>query len=163
MAPNPLRSRFLPAACALAIALLAAPAFADDAARISFLESEIQKLRTQINEQDRRIQRLEAEIERLAGGSARARVTIGRPDAAALAPAAAPLAWHSMAAWDAISPGMTKEQVVEILGKPIAVETVDAYQTLFYRGATVKGTAISGHVNLRDGRVVAVRKPVAGE
>lgn len=163
MAPNPLRSRFIPAACTLAIALLAAPAFADDAARISFLESEIQKLRTQINEQDRRIQRLEAEIERLAGGSARTRVTIGRPDAAAPAPAAAPLPWHSMAAWDAITPGMTKEQVVEILGKPIAVEAVDAYQTLFYRGATVEGTAISGHVNLRDGRVVAVKKPVAGE
>jgi hypothetical protein len=163
MARNPIRSRIIPAACALAIALLAAPAWADDAARISFLESEIQKLRIDIDEQDRRIQRLEAAIARLGGAAAPARVTIGRPDTAAPAPAAAPLPWHSMAAWDAITQGMTREQVMEILGKPIAVEAVDAYETLFYRGATVKGTAISGHVNLRDGRVVAVSKPVTGE
>jgi hypothetical protein len=86
-------------------------------------------------------------------------VTIGRPDTAAPAPAAAPLPWHSITAWDAVTHGMTREQVMEILGRPTAVEIVDAYMTLFYRGATVKGTVISGHVNLRDGRVVAVRAP----
>lgn len=162
MARNPIRSRIIPGACALAIALLAVPALADDAARISFLESEIQKLRTEIDEQDRRIQRLEAAIERRDGAAVPTRVMIGRPDTAAPAPAAAPLPWHSITAWDAITQGMTREQVMEILGKPIAVEAVDVYETLFYRGATVKGAAISGHVNLRDGRVVAVRKPGAG-
>lgn len=159
MTRNALRSLIGAGVCALAIAGLAAPAIADDAARISYLESEIQKLRTQINEQNRRIQRLEAEIERLAGSAAPGRVTIGRPDTMAPAPASAPLPWHSDGPWNEIGKGMTQQQVIGILGRPTAVETVDDYMTLFYRGATVEGTAVSGHVNLRDGRVVAVRKP----
>src|SRR5688572_14259768 len=56
------------AACALAFGVLAqSPAVADDAARISRLETEIQQLRAQLDEQNRRIQRLEAELELRAG------------------------------------------------------------------------------------------------
>ena len=156
-------SRILNAAgaCLLVIALLTAPAAADDAARIAYLESEIQKLRTQINEQDRRIQRLEAELQRRDAAAAPARITLPAETMAA-APASGPRPWHSGAAWDRIAQGMTQEQVTEILGAPTAVESVDVYKTLFYRGATVAGRAIGGHVNLRDGRVVAIRKPNSG-
>jgi len=147
-------------ACAVVlIALLSAPIFADDAARISFLESEIQRLRSQVNEQNRRIQRLEAELERLTGGAASARVTIGHTETMAAVPASVPLRWHSRDAWERIEKGMTREQVSAILGEPTAVESIDTLETLFYRGATTEGRGISGHVNLKDDHVVAVRKP----
>lgn len=149
-------------ACAMAIlVLLPAPVLADDAARISFLESEIQRLRSQVNEQNRRIQRLEAELERIAGGAEPTSVIFGHTETLLATPAIAPQRWHAAAAWDRIEKGMTLEQVRDILGEPTATESVEALKTLFYRGATVEGRSVSGHVNLKDDRVVAVRKPAS--
>lgn len=143
------------------MALTPPAASADDAARISRLESEIQLLRTQIDEQNRRIQRLEAELSRR--GSApvlapqpRPRANESRTDPPA---ATARLPWHSPAAWDRVAKGMNAEEVTAILGEPAAVESLESFQTLFYRGTVPGGSAVSGHVNLRDGRVVAVSKP----
>ena len=48
-------------------ALAPVPVFADDAARISRLETEIQQLRALIDEQSRRIRRLEDDLQRRAG------------------------------------------------------------------------------------------------
>lgn len=141
--------------------LVSAPALADDAARISFLESEIQRLRSQVNEQNRRIQRLEAELERIAGGAEPTSVTIGHTETMLATPASAPQRWHAPAAWDRIEKGMSLEQVRDILGEPTAIESIEALKTLFYRGATVEGRSLSGHVNFKDDRVVAVRKPAA--
>ena len=134
---------------------------ADDAARIGRLESEIQLLRTQINEQNRRIQRLEAELSRRAGAPGlepqpRPRTNEMRTDPPATT---APLPWHSPAAWDRVAKGMNAKEVTTILGDPAAVESIESLQTLFYRGTVPGGGAASGHVNLRDGRVVAVSKP----
>jgi hypothetical protein len=69
------------------------------------------------------------------------------------------LPWHSPAAWDRIQKGMTVEEVSAILGEPTAVESVDSYKSLFYRGSTPAGVTVSGHVNFRDDLVVAVSKP----
>jgi hypothetical protein len=134
---------------------------ADDSARVSRLESEIQQLRSQLNEQARRIERLEEELKRR-GGTAPGQ-TSAKPRAA-VPPTARPAAsgnlpWHSPAAWDRIQKGMTVEEVSAILGEPTAVESVDAYKSLFYRGSSPAGTPVSGHVNFRDDRVVAVSKP----
>lgn len=143
------------------LALTPRTAFADDAARISRLESEIQLLRTQINDQNRRIQRLEAELNRRGVAPApeprpRPRANEMRTDPPA---ATARLPWHSPAAWDRVAKGMNANEVTAILGEPAAVESLDSYQTLFYLGTVPGGGAASGHVNLRDGRVVAVSKP----
>ena len=54
---------------------------------------------------------------------------------------------------------MTAEEVTAILGAPTAAESVDALKTLFYRGPTPRAATLSGIVNLRDDRVVAVVKP----
>jgi hypothetical protein len=146
----------------LSVAALAPQAAsADDAARISRLESEIQLLRTQINEQNRRIQRLEDELSRRAGAPAiapqpRKRVNEMRTDPAA---ATARLPWHSPEAWDRVAKGMTAEEVTTILGEPTVVESFEPFKTLFYRGSVSGGASINGHVNLRDDRVVAVSKP----
>lgn len=136
-------------------ALIPFVAAADDVARISRLETEIQQLRSLVDEQNRRIQRLEAELERRAGTPAVAT----QPRKPALAqerasPASTkPQPWHRPAAWEQVDKGMTVEQVTAILGEPSAVESFDAFKTLFYRGT------VNGHVNFRDDRVVAVSKP----
>ncbi len=136
-------------------------AVADDAARISRLETEIQQLRTLVNEQARRIQRLEDELGRRAGSSEpqpRPRPRVGEmrtdaPQSAARQP------WHGPAAWDRVATGMGEDQVTQVLGAPTSVESIGALKTLFYRGAAPGGPPVSGHVNFKDGRVVAIRKP----
>jgi hypothetical protein len=138
-----------------------APALADDGARISRLESEIQLLRTQIDAQNRRIRKLEADLARRSGKApaspASPRAGDDKPTSSP-APAG-PQPWHAAAAWDRVAKGMTADQVTAILGAPTAAESVDALKTLFYRGSTPAGASLSGMVNLRDERVVAVVKP----
>jgi hypothetical protein len=148
---------------ALLLGMLASfPAFAQDAARIGRLESEIQVLRSQLDEQNRRIQRLEAQLAGRSGAAAvgdpqpKRRVNEMRTDAAR---STAPQPWHAAAAWDRIGKGMTVEEVEAILGSPTATEAVDDFRTLFYRGTTPAGRAVDGLVNFREDRVVAVRKP----
>jgi uncharacterized membrane protein len=145
-----------------ALALLAAPAssVADEAARVSRLESEIQQLRRQVDEQNRRIQRLEEALKQRSAGRA-AEPAARQP--VLPSPAAAPITgrepWHSADAWDRVETGQTSAQVAEILGPPTSVDALDALKTMFYRGTTAQGAGLSGHVNLRDDRVVAVSKP----
>ncbi len=147
-------------ACLLAIALpMAGTAIADEAARIGRLETEIQQLRALVDEQERRIQRLEEELQRRAATPAlqpRPRPGEMRTDAPA---AATRQPWHAAAAWDRLARGMTAEEAASILGEPTAAESVGALETLFYRGTTPDGRTLSGHVNLKDGRVVAISKP----
>jgi hypothetical protein len=137
------------------------PALAEDVARISRLESEIQQLRAQVDEQNRRIQRLETELARRSGaapGAAASRV--GREDKPVnRPPATGPQPWHARASWDRVTQGMSSAQVAAILGEPTAAESVDEFKTMFYRGATPGGATLNGLVNLRDDRVVAVVKP----
>lgn len=165
MAPTSFRSLVAITACALAIVLLPAPSRADDATRIRFLEAEIQKLRTQLGEQDRRIQRLEAELERRGSTTAPDLNTRRPADPATIESpkAAGPLPWHSAEAWDRIAKGMSQDEVTGILGAPTEIEAVDTYKTLFYRRVTADGGAISGHVNLHDDRVIAIKKPASQE
>ena len=148
---------------ALVFACMAGPAtgvaWADDAARISFLESEIQRLRNQLDEQNRRIERLEAAL-------AQRGVTVpGRPaerraeTTAAAKKAAGPLPWHTPANWERVVRGMTQAEVTKVLGEPTTVQAVDNYKTLFYSGVTPEGRTLNGLVNLRDEHVVAVKKP----
>lgn len=140
---------------------VAGPALADDGARISRLESEIQQLRSQIDEQNRRIQRLEADLAQRSGktraGPAPRQAgddeRVNRP-----APTG-PQPWHAAAAWGRVAKGMTTDQVVSILGQPTATESVDEFKTLFYRGTTAAGATLNGLVNLREDRVVAIVKP----
>jgi hypothetical protein len=143
------------------VAAVATSAFADDGARISRLESEIQQLRTQIDEQNRRIRKLEADLARRSGKApaspASPRAGDDKPTSSP-APAG-PQPWHAAAAWDRVAKGMTADQVTAILGAPTAAESVGALKTLFYRGSTPAGATLSGMVNLRDDRVVAVVKP----
>jgi uncharacterized coiled-coil protein SlyX len=129
---------------------------ADDASRISTLESTIQQLKTRVEEQERRIERLEADLDRLSGEPHIKAIPRPREENAA-PPATGKQPWHSPEPWARVSKGMTREQVTEILGQPTAVESMDGYATLFYRLGSLNGL-----VNLRDNHVVAVNKPSFG-
>jgi hypothetical protein len=155
------RGKFkLAAAGALALAFAPHPAPADDAARMSQIESEIQQLRRQLDEQSRRLQRLEDAL-------GRAGVTVpdakprrspaGEPPAQPRTTGAQP--WHLPQAWDRVTKGMTAEEVTAILGEPTTIESVDGLKTMFYRGTAPGGANLDGIVNLRDERVVAVARP----
>lgn len=145
------------------VAMLASPvaAFADDATRISQLESEIQQLRRQIDDQNRRIQRLEDALALRSGSAAGASLPRRSPSTAppAQSPTNVRQLWHTPDAWARVSPGMTSVQVTAMLGPPTSVDGMDSLKTMFYRGTTPDGVQLSGLVNLRDDRVVAVNKP----
>jgi hypothetical protein len=143
----------------LAAASIPGPALADDAARISSLESDLQQLRARIDEQERRIERLENELGRRTNTPPVARTPMREEGGMASAAATGPQPWHSPAAWDRVAKGMTQAQVAEILGPPTQVESIDSYKTLFYRGPVPGKGSYSGLVNLRDDRVLAVKKP----
>lgn len=143
-------------------AVVSGSAVADDVARISRLESEIQLLRAQVDEQNRRIQRLEAELARRSGAPPpKPSSRLDADDTRINRPAATgPQPWHVNANWERVAKGMSAEQVTAILGEPTAAESVDGFKTLFYRGLSPGGATLNGLVNLRDERVVAVVKPV---
>jgi hypothetical protein len=143
------------------VATVATSALADDGARISRLESEIQQLRTQIDAQNRRIRKLEADLGRRSGlaPESPASPPAGGDKPASQPAPVGPQPWHAAAAWDRVAKGMTADQVKAILGAPTAAESVDALETLFYRGPAPAGRSLSGMVNLREDRVVAVVKP----
>jgi Trimerisation motif len=142
----------------LSMALYAEIAGADDAARISRLESEIRLLRTRVDEQQRRIARLEEELKRQAKEPVVVTIPGRREDRI---PAASPdqLPWHSPDSWTHVSKGMSEEQVTDVLGQPTSVETFGRYKTLFYRGTVAGSGSVSGHVNLLDDCVLAVSPP----
>jgi uncharacterized small protein (DUF1192 family) len=159
MARFVLRTTIVALACALIAGLSPLAARADDAARINFLESEIQRLRNQLDEQNRRIERLEAALAQR-GATAPGRPADRRAEATSGAPkTTGPQPWHALVNWDRVTKGMTQAEVTKVLGEPTTVQSVDNYKTLFYSGVTPDGRTLNGLVNLRDERVVAVKKP----
>jgi hypothetical protein len=161
MALMAIRGPVVAVLCAWAAIVAPEASQADDASRISFLESEIQRLRSQLGDQDRRIQRLEAELERLgvtgmAGRSVERRAS---PATSGGATTSGPQPWHASEAWDRVAKGMTQQEVIKVLGQPTAIQSVDNYKTLFYKGLAAGGRTVDGLVNLRDERVIAVKKP----
>lgn len=144
------------------LALAPVPALADDAARISRLETEIQQLRTLIDEQARRIRRLEDELDRRTGQPGPVQRPRPRAETTVQGGTPAPVTprpWHGAAAWDRVATGMTQEEVAQVLGEPTSADSIGALSTLFYNGPAPGGRPLRGHVNLKDGRVVAVSKP----
>lgn len=134
---------------------------ADDSSRISQLELEIQRLRTRVDEQQRRILRLEEELNRKAGPGIPVlpAPNVEAAGAADLPAATKPQPWHTAKSWARVAKGMTEAEVREILGTPTSAEAVGVFKTMFYRGSVVGAGTLSGIVNLRDGRVVAINAP----
>jgi hypothetical protein len=112
-------------------------------------------LRT-VREQDRKIERLEREVTRLAS-IARG----GKPPAGASQAIEAPGRWVSFSAWEKLEAGMAEAEVVAALGAPTAVRVDDAgAKTLLYTLELAGTGYLTGSVVLDTrGRVREVRNP----
>jgi hypothetical protein len=111
----------------------------DDAfKRLDDAVKEITLLKRMAADQDRRIAGLERTV---------------RAQRSAILAAARPVPpWKTLEGWAAVKVGMSRAQVVEILGEPQSTDAVIDRQTLFYKEAT----APVGHVVITDDRVSEV-------
>jgi hypothetical protein len=69
--------------------------------------------------------------------------------------------WLSVANWSRVRPGMSEFEVIDILGPPTTLRGArDAPQrTLMYATEIGSASFLSGNVEMKDGRVVAVNLP----
>ena len=128
--------------------------------RLEASETEINLLKRQVREQDRRIAELERTVKSLQTTATTANAE--RPAAHELAKTLVktPLArWQNPLAWTQIREGLSRSQVEEILGKPTSVEAVIDYQTLIYKGDVPGSGTVSGMVKLTDDRVSEISPP----
>jgi len=130
---------------------------------------EISQLKRKNADQEQRIAELEKAVKALQENSARTAhiaETILKLEAAVKnlkaipppgpIPAVAP-AWNSASNWNLIKPGMSRAQVVEILGPPTSETSVIDTQTLYYGDATASQPA--GSVTLTGDRLTTMVPP----
>ena len=111
--------------------------------RLDDAVKEIAQLKRIAADQDRRIASLERTV---------------RLQQSAILAAARPvptISWRNLEGWAAVKVGMSRAQVVEILGEPKSTDVVMDRQTLFYKDATNP----IGEVVIADDRVSEVSSP----
>jgi hypothetical protein len=108
--------------------------------RLNDAVREINLLRRMATEQDRRIAILERTVQ-----------SLQRTVLAATRPVPT-IPWRTAEAWAAVKIGMSRAQVVEILGEPKSTDAVIDRQTLFYKDANDP----IGNVVITDDRVSEV-------
>ena len=111
--------------------------------RLDDAVKEIALLKRMAAEQDRRIASLESAVR----SQQRAILAAARP--------VPTIPWRSIEGWAAVKIGMSRAQVVEILGEPKSTEAVIDRQTLLYKDATT----LIGQVVITDDRVSEVTCP----
>ena len=108
--------------------------------RLDDAVKEIALLKRTVADQDRRLARLESTVR----SQQRAILAAARP--------APPISRRTLEGWAAVKIGMSRAQVVEILGEPKSTDVVIDRQTLFYKDATT----LIGQVVITDDRVSEV-------
>jgi hypothetical protein len=125
-------------------------AHADDA-RVHQLELDVAQLRREMMAQARRIDELE-------------RQNRGGRDSAVTNPLPAPAQtlWLVAANWERLRPGMPESEAVKVLGTPTSVREGSSPQrrTLFYALEVAPDAYLAGSIEIDDGRVSEVKKPV---
>lgn len=109
--------------------------------RLDDAVKEIALLKRVVADQDRRLASLESTVR-----------TQQRAILAAARPGPAPASWRTLEGWSAVKVGMSRAQVVEILGEPKSTDIVIDRQTLFYKD----GATAIGQVVITDDRVSEV-------
>jgi hypothetical protein len=132
-----------------ALAVLPIAAFAADDLRIEQLKQDIAELHRLLREYDRRIDQLEQQ----------------RFRAPTQLPGRAPPGsdkWLTPANWDKVRPGMSEQQVLEVLGYPTSVRQTetDGAKTLFYTMQVGPSGFLSGRVVIAGDAVREVERPV---
>lgn len=121
------------------------------------LAAEVKLLKRIVAEQDRRITTLEQLLKQN-----ETTLTTERSSEAPHAATAAASAWKTNSAWKRLKEGMSRAQVVAILGMPTSVKSVGdrTYETLFYRGDVPGAGSVTGTVELNNDRVWQINIPV---
>jgi hypothetical protein len=122
-----------------------------DEARERQLELDVAQLRRELLAQSRRIDELERQTQR------------GVREPAATVPLASPAlpAWLVAANWERVRPGMSEAEVTQVLGTPTSNREANAQRkTLFYALEIAPEAYLAGSVEMLDGRVSEVKKPV---
>jgi hypothetical protein len=127
--------------------------------RIEDALAEITLLKRVVAEQDRRIATLEKALDTSRLGSVSDPQGSGVQGRMAWAQATTSAPWKTRSVWSGIKEGMSRAQVVAILGQPTSVDGSN-YQTLFYRGEVSGSSSVTGTVKLYDDRVWQVNVPV---
>ena len=121
------------------------------------IKNEIKLLKKTINEQNKRIERLERELVNLKGLLS---LKVDSKETQRLVVDSIVGGWKKPSNWARIRRGMSEKQVVSILGKPTSIKDTGPFRTLFYQ-ADVSGSGfVSGNVKLTDDRVYSINKPV---
>jgi len=127
--------------------------------RLEDAQADITLLKRVLKEQDRRIADLEKTVKSL---QAVAAVIPEKPAGEErLKTAVKPFAarWRNPLAWTQIKEGMSRAQVEELLGKPVSVDSVIDYQTLYYKTDASSPETLTGIVKLTDDRVTEAIPP----
>ena len=145
-------------------------AFAQDP-RIDELRAEIGQLTRIIADQDKRLEDLEkgqaAQLRRTISDQERRIAELEKTVKALQAellppprriPSTTP-AWHQPVSWGRLKTGMSEAQVVELLGPPTRVLSVEDRRTLYYQPDVKSTSPLHGTVTLLDDRVIAVEPP----
>ena len=118
------------------------------------LGRELQQLKATVLRQERRIEALERELRgRPAAGAA-------APSVPAPAKASSGLSWQDRNAWGRVRLGMSEKEVTAILGAPTSVTGAGGYKALVFSGTVSGSGALSGNIQLEDGRVWQINTPV---
>src|SRR5262245_7792280 len=137
----------------LLVAMLAAPAFAQDDLRVRQLENEVMRLQREIDAQNQRIERLESS----------ARVSGSMPPPVTTSPRAADSspAWLVGTNWDKLRTGMKELDVIALLGRPTSVRTDDSARThtMFYALELGPSQFLTGNVRFGDAGVAEINRP----
>jgi hypothetical protein len=112
-------------------------------ARLDDAMKEIAQLKRIAADQDRRIATLESAVR----AQQRAILAATRP--------VPTVPWRSLEGWAAVKLGMSRAQVLEILGEPKSTDTVIDRQTLYYKDSAIP----IGQVVITDDRVSEVTCP----
>jgi hypothetical protein len=120
--------------------------------------AELKLLRRQVADQARRIDQLEKAVEVL-----KERPSVP-PERAIITPPTSPTAipvatWQLPLAWTRLKNGMSRTEVVDILGQPSSTESVMDYQTLTYKDTLSGSGSKIGIVKLTDDRVTQFDPP----
>ena len=141
------------ACAAMGALLLGIPARAADDPQVEQLRTDVRTLEREVRELTRRLDQLQQE--QAAAPTAPAmtrRSTAPDPD---------PSAWMAPERWDRVRAGMTAQEVILVLGRPVTMRPGGrpGAQTLYYTLPIGDGGFLTGTVQMQDDKVLEVEKP----
>ena len=121
------------------------------------IKNEIKLLKKTINEQNKRIERIERELVNL---KSLLNLEVDSKKTQRRVVGSTVGGWKKKSNWARIRDGMSGRQVISILGKPTSLKDTGSFRTLFYQGEVSGSGFVSGNVKLTDDRVYSINKPV---